>query len=56
LRAAKRLGTREDSLKKRVAAFGRAVEGGWRAENKAAAVAAWLALAGMAGRVGLSSN
>jgi hypothetical protein len=37
----------EDSLKKRVTVLGRDVDSGWRAENKAAAMAAWLVVAGI---------
>jgi hypothetical protein len=48
LRAAERLGMREAVLKRAVAELGRDVDGGWRAENKAAAMAAWVALAGRA--------
>ena len=44
-RAAERLVMKEAALKKTVAELGRGVDGGWRAENKAAAVAAWVALA-----------
>jgi hypothetical protein len=43
--AADRLGRRENELRTAVAGLGRGVDGGWRAENKAAAVAAWVALA-----------
>jgi hypothetical protein len=43
-RAVARLGRGEAPLKKAVAELGREVAGGWRAENKAAALAAWLAL------------
>jgi hypothetical protein len=43
--AAKRLGMREPALEKAVTELGRGIAGGWRAENKAAAVAAWVALA-----------
>ena len=43
-RAAERLGLRENALKKTVTELGRGVTGGWRAENKAAALAAWLVL------------
>jgi hypothetical protein len=50
LRAAERLGMREAALKKAVAELGRGVGGGWRAESKAAAVAAWLALGSRAQR------
>jgi hypothetical protein len=46
-RAAKRLNMGEDSLKKRVTVLGRDVDSGWRAENKAAAMAAWLVVAGI---------
>ncbi len=44
-RAAERLGLRESALKKTVTELGRGVAGGWRAESKAAALAAWLTLA-----------
>src|SRR5687768_12698273 len=43
-RAAERLELREDALKKASTELGRGVAGGWRAENKAAAVAAWVAM------------
>ena len=43
-RAAERLGLRESALKKTVTELGRGVAGGWRAENKAAALAAWVVL------------
>jgi len=36
----------EESLRKTLAALGRTVSGSWRAEQKAAALAAWLVLAG----------
>jgi hypothetical protein len=42
--AAKTLGRSEGDLRKRVASLGREVEGSWRAEHKAAALAAWLVL------------
>jgi hypothetical protein len=42
--AAKRLDRSESDLRKKVTAFGREVEGSWRAEHKAAALAAWLVL------------
>jgi hypothetical protein len=45
-RASARLRTREEALRKAVTDLGRGVAGGWRAESKAAALAAWLALAG----------
>jgi hypothetical protein len=44
-RAADRLGQREAALKQTVTELGRGVDGGWRAESKAAAVAAWMVLA-----------
>ena len=44
-RAADRLVLSENALKKAVAELGRGVDGGWRAESKAAALAAWLVLA-----------
>jgi hypothetical protein len=44
---ARRLGLPEPQLRERVTALGRGVAGGWRAENKAAALAAWIALAGL---------
>jgi hypothetical protein len=43
--AATRLGRSEDALKRAVTELGRGVASGWRAESKAAALAAWLALA-----------
>jgi hypothetical protein len=43
-RAAQRLGLRESALKKAVTELGRSIAGGWRAENKAAALAAWVVL------------
>lgn len=39
------LGAPEPEIRGRVAALGRGVAGGWRAEQKAAALAAWLVLA-----------
>jgi hypothetical protein len=44
-RAADRLGVPENEIKKTVVGIGRGVDGGWRAESKAAAVAAWVVLA-----------
>jgi hypothetical protein len=44
--AAKRLKRSEADLRAAVAALGREVSGSWRAEQKAAALAAWLVLAG----------
>jgi hypothetical protein len=43
--AANRLKRSESDLRRAVAGFGRAVEGPWRAEHKAAALAAWLVIA-----------
>jgi hypothetical protein len=43
--ATEALGKSERRLRAAAAAFGRAIDGPWRAEQKAAAVAAWLALA-----------
>ena len=48
VRAAQRLDMPEDALKKACTELGRGVAGGWRAENKAAAVAAWVAMSGRA--------
>jgi len=42
--AAKRLKTAETVLKKTLAALGENADGGWRAEQKAAALAAWMVL------------
>ena len=47
-RSAQQLAMREDALKKACTELGRGVAGGWRAENKAAAVAAWAAMSGRA--------
>jgi hypothetical protein len=44
--AGERLGLREAAIKKAATELGRGVAGGWRAESKAAAVAAWVVLAG----------
>lgn len=44
--AAKILKLREPAIRERVAALGRDVEGPWRAEQKTAALAAWMVLAG----------
>ncbi len=55
-RAAERLGLRENALKKAVAELGRGVTGGWRAENKAAALAAWLVLAPSPSRARVKSS
>jgi hypothetical protein len=41
--AARRLGHPEERIRKFVAGLGRGVSGGWRAEDKTAALAAWLA-------------
>jgi hypothetical protein len=43
-KAAGVLGTREEGLRGTVTAFGKAVTGPWRAEQKAAALAAWIVL------------
>jgi hypothetical protein len=43
--AAQRLGYPEDRIRQLAAGLGDAVAGGWRADDKTAAVAAWLALA-----------
>ena len=48
-RAGQRLGLRVEALKKTVGELGRGVAGGWRAESKAAAAAAWFVLAGARG-------
>lgn len=45
-RASERLELQSGALKKAATELGRDVDGGWRAENKAAAVAAWVALEG----------
>jgi hypothetical protein len=42
--AARLLGEREPSIRRAVTALGRDQDGGWRAEDKAAALAAWLSL------------
>jgi len=42
--AAKQLKTAETVLKKRLTALGETADGGWRAEQKAAALAAWMVL------------
>jgi len=42
--AAKELGRRTGDITRMVGAFGRTLEGPWRAEEKAAATAAWIAL------------
>jgi hypothetical protein len=42
-RAAAALGTSEDELKRAVSELGRAVAGPWRADEKTAALAAWMA-------------
>jgi len=42
--AARRLGCSEQQVRQRAAGFGRSLPGGWRADDKTAAVAAWLAL------------
>ena len=42
--AAKALRTSEATLRKKLAEMGKAVEGGWRAEQKAAALGAWMLL------------
>lgn len=42
--AAKALGRPESTIKKTVSAFGALLEGPWRADEKAAATAAWIAL------------
>jgi hypothetical protein len=42
--AAKRLKIAETVLKKRLTALGENADGGWRAEQKAAALAAWMVL------------
>src|SRR5262249_17975596 len=47
--AAKRLGVGPPALKGQVAALGGAVGGGWRAEQKTAALAAWMLLVDRAG-------
>jgi hypothetical protein len=44
--AAQRLGCSEQQVRQRAAGLGRSLSGGWRADDKTAAVAAWLALAG----------
>jgi hypothetical protein len=44
-RAAERLGLGEAALRQAVTELGRGVAGGWRAESKAAALAAWVTLA-----------
>jgi hypothetical protein len=43
--AANRLKRSESELRQTMAVFGRSVEGPWRAEHKAAALAAWLVIA-----------
>jgi hypothetical protein len=43
--AATQLGRSEAAVRQSVAEFGRSVEGPWRAEHKAAALAAWLVIA-----------
>jgi hypothetical protein len=50
--AAKALGRSEAQVKRTVTELGRVVTGGWRAEDKAAAVAAWAGLAGVRTRRG----
>ena len=45
--AAGSLGRPEAALRSTLTALGRAVDGSWRAEQKAATLAAWLVLAGM---------
>jgi hypothetical protein len=42
--AAKKLKTTEPALRKKLIDLGRDVDGGWRGEQKAAALAAWLLL------------
>jgi hypothetical protein len=42
--AASRLRRRDGDIKKTVAAFGREIGGSWRADDKAASAAAWIAL------------
>jgi len=49
-RAASELGKSPSSLKTRLAEFGRAAGRPWRAEEKSAALAAWMVLAGQAGK------
>lgn len=43
-RAAKQLKTAETVLKKKLTSLGETADGGWRAEHKAAALAAWMVL------------
>ena len=42
--AAKQLKIAETVLRKRLTALGESADGGWRAEHKAAALAAWMLL------------
>jgi hypothetical protein len=44
--ARERLGTQEAAVRTALLGLGRNVEGSWRAEQKAAALAAWLVLDG----------
>jgi hypothetical protein len=54
--AVERLGLPESQIRSTIALLGRGIDGSWRAEQKAAAVAAWLVLAEPGGAASSGRN